>query len=68
MVSCLLLSTRDKWNKNYSESHRHIKGRSILTEEDGGYRIAGSSSKNYYYGDEKPELLIYKTDPKGNFE
>ena len=58
----------EEWNKKYQESFTYLYGRSVLVEEDGGFRVAGSLSKNYYYGEEKPELLIYKTDPEGNYE
>ena len=58
----------EEWNKKYQESFTYLYGRSVLPEEDGGYRVAGSLSKNYYYGEEKPELLVYKTDPEGNYE
>lgn len=58
----------EEWNKKYQESFTYLQGISILIEEDGGYRIAGSLSKNYYNGEEKPELLIYKTDPEGNYQ
>ena len=58
----------EEWNKTHQESFTYLYGRSILTEQDGGYRVAGRLTKNYYYGDEKPSILIYKTDPEGNFE
>ncbi|MFT4805344.1 MAG: hypothetical protein ACI9YE_002560 [Psychroserpens sp.] len=58
----------EEWNKKYQESFTYLYGHSVLPEEDGGYRVAGSLSKNYYYGEEKPELLVYKTDPEGNYE
>lgn len=57
-----------QWSKQHQESFTYLYGRSILAEEDGGYRIAGSLSQNYYYNDERPELLIYKTDPLGNYD
>ena len=55
-----------EWEKSYQESFTYLSGYSILTENDGGYRIAGTSSKLNYYNDEKPNLLIFKTDPQGN--
>lgn len=58
----------EEWNKKYQESFTYLYGHSVLIEEDGGFRVAGSLSKNYYHGEEKPELLIYKTDPEGNYE
>jgi hypothetical protein len=59
----------EEWKKTYLENYTYLSGRSILIEEDGGYRIAGSFSKtNYFNVGEKPELLIYKTDPEGNYE
>ncbi|UKM65073.1 fibronectin type III domain-containing protein [Flavobacteriaceae bacterium GSB9] len=58
----------EEWNKKYQETFTYLYGRSILIENDGGYRVAGSLSKNYYYGEEKPELLIYKTDSEGNYK
>ncbi|WP_282042749.1 fibronectin type III domain-containing protein [Winogradskyella flava] len=57
-----------QWNHIFQESFTYLSGRSVLTEDDGGYRIAGSSGKNFYYDEERPNLLIYKTDPDGNFE
>ncbi|WP_035336436.1 hypothetical protein [Dokdonia sp. PRO95] len=61
-------SGAEEWNKKYQESFTYLYGRSVLPEEDGGYRIIGSLGKNYYYNDDKPELLIYKTDPEGKYE
>jgi len=57
-----------EWEKSYQESFTYLSGYSILTENDGGYRIAGASSKLNYNKDEKPNLLIFKTDPQGNHE
>lgn len=55
-----------EWEKSYQETHTYLVGHAVLAEDDGGYRIAGGSSKNYYYGDDKPSLLIFKTDPLGS--
>ena len=49
----------EEWNKKYQRSFTSLHGRSILIEEDGGYRVAS---------DDATELLIYKTDPEGNYE
>jgi len=49
----------EEWNKKYQRSFTSLYGRSILIEEDGGYRVAS---------DDATELLIYKTDPEGNYE
>lgn len=57
-----------EWEKSYQESFTYLSGYAILAEDDGGYRVAGSSGKNFYYNDEKPNLLIFKTDPHGNHE
>ena len=57
-----------EWEKSYQESFTYLFGYAILTENDGGYRIAGTSFKNYYYNEEKPSLLIFKTDPQGDHE
>jgi hypothetical protein len=57
-----------EWEKSYQESFTYLSGYAILAEDDGGFRVAGSSSKNFYYNDEKPNLLIFKTDPQGNHE
>ena len=57
-----------EWEKSYQESHAYLAGYSILTEDDGGFRIAASYDKNNYYNDEKPSILILKTDPQGNHE
>ena len=59
---------KEEWNKKYQEYSTYLYAWAVLVENDGGYRIAGRYTKNYYYGDEKPELLIYKTDPEGNYE
>ncbi len=56
------------WEKSYQESSTYLSGYAILAEDDGGFRIAGNSFKIYYHGDEKPGLLIFKTDPLGNHE
>ena len=58
----------EEWNKLYQESFTYLRARSVVIEEDGGYRIAGYSGKNYYSDVEIPELLIYKTDPEGNYD
>lgn len=55
------------WRQEYYIQYTYIYGQSILAAEDGGYVVAGYNNKNYYQGDEKPKLLIYKTDPFGNF-
>jgi len=58
-----------EWNHIFSGGFNiHWDGASVLQEQDGGYRIAGSSGKVYYSVDEIPELLILKTDPEGNYE
>jgi len=57
-----------EWEKSHQESFTYLSGYAILAENDGGYRIAGTSSKLNYYGDEKPSLIILKTDPLGNYE
>ena len=49
----------EEWNKKHQRSFTSLHGRSILIEEDGGYRVAS---------DDATELLIYKTDPEGNYE
>ncbi|MBT8187093.1 MAG: fibronectin type III domain-containing protein [Croceitalea sp.] len=58
----------EQWNRKLKDTYTYLYGHEVLPEEDGGYRIAASRSKNYYYDDEKPEILIYKTDPEGNYE
>lgn len=58
----------EEWFKIHQENLTYLYGRSVLVEEDGGFRIAGNMTRNYYYDEEKPELLIYKTDPEGNYE
>lgn len=57
-----------QWNKIHEEYEVHIYGRSVLVEKDGGLRVVGDSRKRYYNGEEKPQLLMFKTDPEGNFE
>lgn len=57
-----------EWTKIFQIPFTYLGGFSILSENDGGYRFTGSSGKTYYYNDEKPETLIYKTDPEGNYE
>lgn len=49
----------EEWNKKHQRSFTSLHGRSILIEEDGGYRVASNDAT---------ELLIYKTDPEGNYE
>ena len=56
----------EEWHQIHSETFTDLVGWSVLTEDDGGYRIAGNQSKIWYYDDEKPELLVYKTDHLGN--
>jgi hypothetical protein len=58
----------EQWSHSYQETFTWLYGRSVVVEQDGGYRISGSSSQLYYYDDEKPNILIYKTDTEGNFE
>lgn len=58
----------EEWNNYYQESYTYLVGQSIIPEDDGGYRIAGSYAKNYYYNDERPHIRIYKTDNLGNYE
>lgn len=57
-----------EWKQNFQETFTYLRGWSIISEEDGGYRIAGNLNKNYYYDEERPSLLIYKTDPVGNYK
>ena len=57
-----------EWEKFVKEFSKYLTGCAIFSEADGGFRIAGSLSQNYYYGDEKPYLLMFKTDPFGNYE
>ena len=56
-----------EWEKFVKESSKYFTGCAILSEEDGGFRIAGSLSQIYYYGDDKPYFLMFKTDPFGNY-
>ncbi len=58
----------EEWNRQYQESFTYLRGQSIITEDDGGFRIVGSLAKNYYNGDERPKFLIYKTDPEGSYQ
>lgn len=58
----------EEWSQLFQEPFTYLYGRCVLTEDDGGYRIAGSSSKNFYYDEDRPKLLMYKTDPAGNYE
>jgi photosystem II stability/assembly factor-like uncharacterized protein len=57
-----------EWNRIYQESFTFLNGCGILEVEDGGYVIVGGSGKIYYNGDERPQVLIYKTDHRGNFD
>lgn len=57
-----------EWDKGFQEPGSYLRGWSIISEEDGGYRIAGNLNKTYYYDEERPLLLIYKTDPSGNYK
>ncbi len=56
-----------EWDQGLQEPYTNLRGWSIISEEDGGYRIAGNLYKSYYNGEERPLLLIYKTDPFGNY-
>jgi hypothetical protein len=58
---------KQDWRQNYFIEYTYLIGHSILAAEDGGYVVAGNNGKNYFQGDEKPKLVIYKTDPFGNF-
>ncbi|MCC9019763.1 fibronectin type III domain-containing protein [Flavobacterium lipolyticum] len=55
------------WRQNYYIQYTYLIGHSILAAEDGGYVVVGNNGKNFFYGDEKPKLVVYKTDPFGNF-
>lgn len=55
------------WRQNYYIEYTYLFGRSILAADDGGYVVVGNNGKNYFQGEEKPKLVIYKTDPFGNF-
>ncbi|GAB3659933.1 hypothetical protein GCM10028791_33620 [Echinicola sediminis] len=61
-------SGNKEWSRIYQEPFTYLYGRAVLPESDGGYRIAVRRSKNYYYDSDRPELLIFKTDPFGNYE
>lgn len=58
---------KENWRQNYSIEYTYLFGQSILAADDGGYVVVGNNGKSYFQGDEKPKLVIYKTDPLGNF-
>lgn len=57
---------KEEWKKTYSIDFTYVVGQSVLVSEDGGYRVVGNSGKVSYYGEEKPNILLFKTDPDGN--
>jgi hypothetical protein len=57
-----------EWEKSYQESFTHLWGKAILSEQDGGFRIAATKWQFYYVDDERPKIKVYKTDPEGNYE
>lgn len=57
-----------EWNQIYQETFTYLSGHGVLQLEDGGYFIVGGSAKNYYYDNDRPQILIYKTDPDGNYQ
>jgi hypothetical protein len=58
---------KENWRQNYFIEYTYLFGQSILAADDGGYVVVGNNGKSYFQGDEKPKLVIYKTDPFGNF-
>lgn len=61
-------SGNEEWNQKYQESFTYLSGRSVLEEEDGGFRIAGNRTKINYNSGDRAKLLIYKTGPQGKYE
>lgn len=57
----------EEWNQVYSEFNTFLFGRSVLQEEDGGYRIAATERSNEGYGSSS-HIAIYKTDPLGRYQ
>lgn len=55
------------WEKIYQENYTWLRGYAVVAEDDGGYRIAGTKFKYTYYDGDRPKLVVYKTDPEGNF-
>ena len=60
---------KEEWNQQHYEFNTSLMGRSILAEEDGGYRILVAQGKysGSGYG-EPPHLVVYKTDPIGRYK
>jgi len=66
---CKLTSNgNEEWSKSYQQGFTHLRGKKIIQTEDEGYIFISSCGKNYYYGDERAKILIYKTDPEGNYD
>ncbi|OJY85719.1 MAG: hypothetical protein BGP14_17375 [Sphingobacteriales bacterium 44-15] len=60
-------SGMEEWNRVYYELNTFLFGRSILPEEDGGYRIAVSEANYIGYGN-PAHIAVYKTDPLGRYK
>ncbi|MCK0124597.1 fibronectin type III domain-containing protein [Gelidibacter sp. F2691] len=52
------------WSRTYQQSFTHLRGKSIFETQDNGFMFCASFAQNY--GGAK--ILVYKTDPEGNFE
>tara|TARA_B100000795_G_C22766198_1_gene425812 strand:- start:74 stop:1540 length:1467 start_codon:yes stop_codon:yes gene_type:complete len=58
----------EEWNQKYSEYATYLNGSGVIVENDGGFRISGSRNKYYFNDNDKPMIIIYKTDPSGDYE
>ncbi|WMI65077.1 hypothetical protein RBH94_13545 [Aestuariibaculum sp. YM273] len=67
-ISKLSSNGTEQWTKSYQQTHTHLRGKSIFETEDNGFIFCTSFGKNYYAGDDRAKILIYKTDPEGNYE
>lgn len=57
----------EEWKKKYTIEYNFVVGQSVLLAEDGGFRVVGNSGKAIFGANERAQVLLYKTDDKGNF-
>ncbi len=67
-ISKLTSNGNEEWSNSYMQDYSHLRGKSIFQTKDEGYIFLSSYGKNYYYGDDRAKILIYKTDPEGNYD
>ena len=67
-ISKLTPGGNEEWTRSYLQSFTHLRGKAIFQTQDQGFLFTTSSFKNYYYGDDRAKILVFKTDPEGNYE